>query len=119
MTEHKGQVVFLHEVVAGVAERSYGLQVARLAGLPAGVIARAGAILKHLEKAERDRPGKPRIDDLPLFANLEPPPMPEPAPEAPDDALRRALDAIDPDALTPREALEALYRLKADAVAPH
>lgn len=112
VTEHKGQVVFLHEVVPGVAERSYGLQVARLAGLPAGVIARAGAILKHLEKAERDRPGKPRIDDLPLFANLSPPPMPEPAAEAPDDGLRRALDAIDPDALTPREALEALYRLK-------
>ncbi|KQP31881.1 DNA mismatch repair protein MutS [Methylobacterium sp. Leaf104] len=113
VAEHKGEVVFLHEVVPGVAERSYGLQVARLAGLPAGVIARAGSILKHLEKAERDRPSRPRIDDLPLFANLAPPPMPEPAPEAPDDTLRLALDAIDPDALTPREALEALYRLKA------
>ena len=59
------------------------------------------------------RPARPRIDDLPLFANLSPPPMPEPVAEAPDDGLRRALDAIDPDALTPREALEALYRLKA------
>jgi DNA mismatch repair protein MutS len=113
VAEHKGEVVFLHEVVPGVAERSYGLQVARLAGLPAGVIARAGSILKHLEKAERDRPSRPRIDDLPLFANLAPPPMPEPVSEAPDDTLRLALEAIDPDALTPREALEALYRLKA------
>ena len=113
VAEHKGEVVFLHEVVPGVAERSYGLQVARLAGLPAGVIARAGSILKHLEKAERDRPARPRIDDLPLFANLAPPQVTEPFAKAPDDALRIALEAIDPDALTPREALEALYRLKA------
>ncbi|HEX8416547.1 MAG TPA: DNA mismatch repair protein MutS, partial [Methylobacterium sp.] len=111
VTEHKGAVVFLHEVVPGVAERSYGLQVARLAGLPAGVIARAGAILKGLEKAERDRPARPRIDDLPLFASLSPPPPPEPS-EEPEDALGLLLDAIDPDALTPREAQDALYRLK-------
>lgn len=113
VAEHKGEVVFLHEVVPGVAERSYGLQVARLAGLPASVIARAGAILKNLEKAERDRPVRPRIDDLPLFASLAPPPLPEPAAEEVEDALRLALDAIDPDALTPREALDALYALKA------
>ncbi|KQT77942.1 DNA mismatch repair protein MutS [Methylobacterium sp. Leaf466] len=111
VTEHKGAVVFLHEVVPGVAGRSYGLQVARLAGLPAGVVARAGAILKNLETAERDRPNRPRIDDLPLFASLAPPPpLPEPAPA---DPLGDLLDTIDPDALTPREALEALYRLKA------
>ncbi|MGU3540254.1 DNA mismatch repair protein MutS [Methylobacterium sp. A54F] len=112
VAEHRGEVVFLHEVVPGIAERSYGLQVARLAGLPPGVVARAGAILKGLEKAERERPGRPRIDDLPLFANLAPPPPPpEPVPE-PDDALARLLDDLDPDALTPREALDALYRLK-------
>jgi len=112
VAEHRDEVVFLHEVVPGVAERSYGLQVARLAGLPATVVARAGAILKGLEKAERERPGRPRIDDLPLFANLAPPPPPpEPEPAA-DDALGLMLDAIDPDALTPREALDALYRLK-------
>ncbi|WP_375464690.1 DNA mismatch repair protein MutS [uncultured Methylobacterium sp.] len=109
VAEHRGGVVFLHEVVPGVAERSYGLHVARLAGLPGSVVARAGAILKGLEKAERDRPGRPRIDDLPLFASLAPPPPPD-APA--DDPLGRLLDAIDPDALTPREALEALYRLK-------
>ncbi len=111
VAEHRDGVVFLHEVVPGVAERSYGLQVARIAGLPASVVARAGAILKGLEKAERERPSRPRIDDLPLFASLAPPPLSEPAVEA-DDTLGRMLDAIDPDALTPREAMEALYRLK-------
>ncbi|GJD93691.1 DNA mismatch repair protein MutS [Methylobacterium iners] len=113
VAEHKGEVVFLHEVVPGVAERSYGLQVARLAGLPASVVARAGSILKGLEKAERERPSRPRIDDLPLFASLAPPPPPEP-PQERADALRLMLDGIDPDAMTPREAHEALYRLKAE-----
>ena len=112
VAEHKGEVVFLHEVVPGVADKSYGLQVARLAGLPPGVIARAGAILKNLEKAERDRPVRPRIDDLPLFASLAPPPLPEVQAAPPEDPLRRMLETIDPDALTPREALETLYRLK-------
>ncbi|AYO82824.1 DNA mismatch repair protein MutS [Methylobacterium brachiatum] len=109
VAEHRDGVVFLHEVVPGIAERSYGLQVARLAGLPASVVARAGAILKSLEKAERGRPARAKIDDLPLFAALAPPPPPEPPAEDPLGAL---LDAIDPDALTPREALDALYRLK-------
>ncbi|WP_026596829.1 DNA mismatch repair protein MutS [Methylobacterium sp. 77] len=115
VAEHKGEVVFLHEVVPGVAERSYGLQVARLAGLPAGVIARAGSILKNLEKAERDRPTRPRIDDLPLFASLAPPPLPEIKEPPREDRLRQALDQVDPDALTPREALDILYRLKVTA----
>ncbi|WP_430911050.1 DNA mismatch repair protein MutS [Methylobacterium sp. sgz302541] len=114
VAEHKGEVVFLHEVVPGTAERSYGLQVARLAGLPAAVVTRAGAILKGLEKAERSRPGRPKIDDLPLFAAIAPP---EPPPAEPDDGLGAALDAIDPDSLTPREALDALYRLKRDRAA--
>ncbi|MCJ2055560.1 DNA mismatch repair protein MutS [Methylobacterium sp. J-048] len=109
VAEHRDGVVFLHEVVPGIAERSYGLQVARLAGLPGSVVARAGAILKSLEKAERGRPARAKIDDLPLFAALAPPPPPEPPAEDPLGAL---LDAIDPDALTPREALDALYRLK-------
>jgi len=111
VVEHRGEVVFLHEVVPGTAERSYGLQVARLAGLPASVVSRAGAILKGLEKSERERPSRPRIDDLPLFASLSQAP-PAPAVAEPDDALGLALDAIDPDAMTPREALDALYRLK-------
>ena len=112
VAEHRGGVVFLHEVVPGIAERSYGLQVARLAGLPASVVTRAGAILKSLEKSQGGRSARARIDDLPLFATLSPPPPPEPASEPPEDKLALLLDAIDPDALTPREALEALYRLK-------
>ncbi|MDP4024848.1 DNA mismatch repair protein MutS [Methylobacterium sp. NEAU 140] len=109
VAEHRDGVVFLHEVVPGVADRSYGLQVARLAGLPGGVVARAGTILKSLEKTKGGRPARALIDDLPLFAALSPPPPPEPPPE---DKLGALIDTIDPDALTPREALEALYRLK-------
>ncbi len=114
VAEHRGDVVFLHEVVPGVAERSYGLQVARLAGLPASVVARASTILKGLESSERERPSRARIDDLPLFASLTEiaPPPPEPAAPARDDSLGQLLDTIDPDSLTPREALDALYRLK-------
>jgi DNA mismatch repair protein MutS len=112
VAEHRGGVVFLHEVVAGIAERSYGLQVARLAGLPSSVVNRAGAILKSLEKSQGGRSARARIDDLPLFAGLSPPPPPEPPIVPAEDPLGSLLDTIDPDALTPREALEALYRLK-------
>jgi DNA mismatch repair protein MutS len=110
VAEWNGEVVFLHEVVPGAADRSYGLQVARLAGLPPPVIARAKAILSELERSDRERPKRAALDDLPLFAapaRAEPPPAPK------RDPLREALDAVDPDDLTPREALEALYRLKA------
>jgi DNA mismatch repair protein MutS len=110
VAEWNGEVVFLHEVVPGAADRSYGLQVARLAGLPPPVIARAKAILSELERSDRERPKRAVLDDLPLFAapvRAEPPPAPK------RDPLREALDAVDPDDMTPREALEALYRLKA------
>ncbi|MER2253075.1 DNA mismatch repair protein MutS [Methylorubrum podarium] len=119
VAEDRGEVVFLHEVVPGVAERSYGLQVARLAGLPPSVVARAGAILKGLESSERERPARRKIEDLPLFASLSaaPPPPPEPAKPPPDDRLGRLIDGLDPDALTPREALDALYRLKKERAA--
>jgi DNA mismatch repair protein MutS len=111
VTEWNGEVVFLHEVVPGAADRSYGLQVARLAGLPPAVIARAKTILSELEKSDRERPKRALIDDLPLFAVAPPERREEPRPAA--DPLREALDGIDPDAMTPREALDALYRLKA------
>ena len=110
MTEWQGDVVFLHEVVPGAADRSYGLQVARLAGLPPGVVERAKAILTELEKADRERPkAAALIDDLPLFASARQPPA------RVRDPLREAIDGIDPDELTPRAALEAIYRLKAAA----
>jgi DNA mismatch repair protein MutS len=113
VTEWNGDVVFLHEIVPGAADRSYGLQVARLAGLPAPVITRAKQILTELERSDRERPKQALIDDLPLFAAARPvPPPPAPVAAAPD-RLREALAEIDPDDLTPKQALEALYRLKA------
>jgi DNA mismatch repair protein MutS len=107
VAEWKSEVVFLHEVTAGVADRSYGIQVAKLAGLPQAVVRRAKAVLDELEAADRASPVERMIDDLPLFAAARR------APEAVPDAVTEALDAIDPDELTPKGALEALYRLKA------
>ena len=105
VTDHAGEIVFLHEVIKGAADRSYGVHVAQLAGLPASVVARAHAILVELEAADRRAPVETLIDDLPLFARSADAPTPK-------DALRDALIAIDPDQLTPREALAALYELK-------
>lgn len=109
VTEWNGEVVFLHEVVAGAADRSYGLQVARLAGLPTAVVERAKAILSELERSDRESPKRALVDDLPLFAA----PVRAAAVEVKADGLREALDQLDPDQMTPREALDALYRLKA------
>ncbi|MEK4032832.1 DNA mismatch repair protein MutS [Methylocystis sp. IM3] len=108
VTDHAGEVVFLHEVVQGAADRSYGVHVAQLAGLPASVVARAHDILAELEAADRRAPVETLIDDLPLFKRAA-----DAAP--PRDALREALAAIDPDQMSPREALAALYELKSKA----
>ena len=105
VSEWKGALVFLHEVVPGAADRSYGIQVAKLAGLPAAVIKRARAVLTELEASKRAGATISSLDALPLFS-YEPPPEPGP------DALREALDAMDIDELTPREAHAALYELK-------
>jgi DNA mismatch repair protein MutS len=110
--EWKDTIVFLHEVIAGAADRSYGIQVAKLAGLPNAVIARARQVLARLEKTQT-RPSVEIVDDLPLFAAVAPPPAPAGSAEPPAGQLAEALAAIDPDSLTPREALEALYGLKA------
>jgi DNA mismatch repair protein MutS len=118
-TEHGDSIVFLHAVKDGPANRSYGLQVAQLAGVPRGVITEARRYLEHLE-AERDRQrsapaaadGGVGQTELPLFT--EPGPVRrggEPA-VVTADALRAALAAIDPDGLSPRAALEALYALR-------
>ncbi|MFT3966005.1 MAG: DNA mismatch repair protein MutS [Sphingobium sp.] len=105
--EWKGDLVLLHEVAPGPADRSYGLAVARLAGLPPPVVARAKAVLSKLEAGKARTGGiAAGLDDLPLFAASAPP---EPAPA---DPLREAVAALDPDALTPREALDALYRIR-------
>ncbi len=115
--EWKGDVVFLHEIVAGAADRSYGIQVARLAGLPSKVVERARQVLKQLEEQDRKRPRESLIDELPLFAALAPKAAPAAAagPDPRYEALAEAIGAISPDDMSPREALEALYRLKARA----
>ncbi|WP_428928809.1 DNA mismatch repair protein MutS [Marinibacterium sp. SX1] len=111
--EWDGEVIFLHEVRQGAADRSYGVQVAQLAGLPASVVARARTVLDALEQGDREGGKTPKalIDDLPLFAAAPPPPPAASAP-APSPALD-LLAGIQPDDLSPREALELVYRLKA------
>ncbi|HEY4071416.1 MAG TPA: DNA mismatch repair protein MutS [Sphingomicrobium sp.] len=104
--EWKGDLVLLHEIADGAADRSYGIAVAKLAGLPPAVVARAKSVLAKLE-AGRDATGgiAAGLDDLPLFASAA-------EPEHSADPLAAVLDLIDPDSLTPREALEHLYQLK-------
>ncbi|MBI4275002.1 MAG: DNA mismatch repair protein MutS [Rhizobiales bacterium] len=108
--EWQGEVVFLHEVVPGAADRSYGIQVAKLAGLPASVIERAKVVLAELEAEDRGSPLR-GFEDLPLFQAAKPS-APEPEP-SPLDMLIGALEAIHPDEMSPREAMDALYALKA------
>ncbi|MFZ1815516.1 MAG: DNA mismatch repair protein MutS [Rhizobiaceae bacterium] len=110
--EWKGDVVFLHEVVSEVADGSYGIQVARLAGLPEAVISRAREVLDQLEQDARLRPAATLVDDLPLFSVKA---KPVPVADARQEALVKALGTIMPDELTPRQALEKLYELRAIA----
>jgi DNA mismatch repair protein MutS len=109
--EWKGDVVFLHEVAPGTADRSYGIHVAKLAGLPDGVTARAEEVLQILENGDEAGALARLVDDLPLFRAMQhrPPPV-----AAPESAVETLLHDIRPDELTPREALEVLYRLKAE-----
>jgi DNA mismatch repair protein MutS len=110
--EWQGEVMFLHEVVAGSADRSYGIQVAKLAGLPASVIERAKTVLAKLEQNDRAKPKG--FEDLPLFAGSV---AQSQAPQ--DDAFDRlaaTIAALNPDEMSPREAMDALYMLKATLV---
>ena len=109
--EWEGEVIFLHEVRKGAADRSYGVQVAQLAGLPASVVARARVVLDALEQGEREGGAtqKALIDDLPLFA-ATPAPPPPPAPVT--SPVVEMLGDIHPDELTPRAALDLIYKLK-------
>jgi len=108
--EWHGDVVFLHEVMPGAADRSYGIQVAKLAGLPTAVIERAKHVLAELEAEDRTSPARRLIDDLPLFSVAA---RPAPAPANPAaEAVVKALAELHPDEMSPREALEALYALK-------
>jgi DNA mismatch repair protein MutS len=104
--EWRGEVVFQHLVGPGAAERSWGIHVAKLAGVPRPVLARAGQVLSALEERARSGgPAGPLAEELPLLARAAPQPAAPPG-------LVAALEALDPDALSPREAQEALYRLK-------
>jgi len=110
--EWKGDVVFLHEVVPGTADRSYGIQVAKLAGLPDPVTVRAHEVLQQLEASQAGGAPRALVDDLPLFSAK---PTMAPKQDGPSE-LEKRLEAINPDELTPKEALELLYELKS---APH
>ena len=109
--EWQNDVIFLHEVAPGAADRSYGIHVGRLAGLPGAVVARAEEVLGILEKGDQASAATRLADDLPLFAAQNRPKSGVAA--AGPSALETALAGVSPDALTPREALETLYRLKA------
>lgn len=109
--EWEGEIIFLHDVKQGQADRSYGVQVAQLAGLPPAVIHRAREVLDRLEKDDRDGGGAGQlVDELPLFAATVPT-----TPKAADtpDLLRDRVQTLTPDTLSPREALDLIYELKA------
>ena len=108
--EWEGEIIFLHEVRKGTADRSYGVQVASLAGLPKSVVARARVVLEALEKGEREGGAsrKAVIDDLPLFAATPAAPPTKPKESAVEDRIRQVL----PDDLTPKQALALIYELK-------
>jgi DNA mismatch repair protein MutS len=112
--EWQGDVVFLHEVTAGAADRSYGIAVAKLAGLPAAVIERAKLILAELEAEDRTSHARRLMDDLPLFAATARP-SPGPSLDEAGNLVIAALAALNPDEMSPRQAIEALYALKAKA----
>jgi len=103
--EWNGELVFLHEASPGPADRSYGVQVAKLAGVPPAVVARAREVLERLE-AQAESPA--RLEGLPLFAAVAPPAPTKQAPSAVEGALK----GLDLDGMSPREAMDALYRLK-------
>jgi DNA mismatch repair protein MutS len=110
--EWQGDVVFLHEVAEGAADRSYGVHVARLAGLPEAVLARAEEVLHRLEQGEAKSTAD-LAEDLPLFAAALSRTRPAPSAAAGSSPLETALREINADDLTPKDALELIYRLKA------
>ena len=109
--EWQDEIVFLHKVKPGAADRSYGIQVAKLAGLPTPVLDRAREVLALLEKSDgRKNTNNDTLGELPLFAVTRAQ-GPSAAPDGPS-AVDRALDELNPDDMSPRSALDALYRLK-------
>jgi DNA mismatch repair protein MutS len=108
--EWQDEIVFLHKVRPGAADRSYGIQVAKLAGIPQPVIERARQVLELLERNDRRATGAEKpLDDLPLFAAARPKST---APNTHQSSVDEALAKLNPDEMTPKAALEALYALK-------
>ncbi len=107
--EWQGNVIFLHEVMEGAADRSYGIHVARLAGLPERVTARAEAVLAMLQASEAGQRIENLVDDLPLFAKIQPGNANQPLKPSAVDSL---LETVSVDELSPKEALDMLYKLK-------
>ena len=103
--EWQGDIVFLHEVGSGASDRSYGIHVAKLAGLPTAVLDRANAVLSQLEEKKQQQ--KPLFDDLPLFSAAT-----HPTYSGKSSAVEERLQGIDVDMLSPREALDLIYQLK-------
>lgn len=108
--EWEGEIIFLHEIKLGAADRSYGVQVAKLAGLPTSVVERARVVLEALEKGDREDGSKSEklFEDLPLFAAA---PAPIAVPKQ-DSQLEITLAKVSPDDLTPKQALSMIYQLK-------
>jgi DNA mismatch repair protein MutS len=102
--EWNDNIVFLHEVTPGAADRSYGIHVAKLAGLPDPVVRRAEEVLQALEEGREGHTPLAHIDELPLFGATAPKPK--------GSAVEEALKAVEPDTLSPKQALEVLYDLK-------
>lgn len=110
VTDWQDEIVFLHKVKRGAADRSYGIQVAKLAGMPQPVVARSSEVLALLEKNDRRRGGNKALTELPLFATLSE--RKAPGEKAGPSPVELELDKLEPDTLTPRQALDALYSLK-------
>jgi DNA mismatch repair protein MutS len=115
--EWQNEVVFLHEVAPGAADRSYGIHVGQLAGLPPAVVARAEEVLAALEKGEQSGAVTRLADDLPLFASSPARPAGGTAKPVQSD-VEAALASINPDELSPRDALELVYALRAKIEKP-
>ena len=114
--EWQGEIIFMHKVVPGAADKSYGIQVAKLAGLPGEVISRASQVLALLEESDRKVSTDNLIEDLPLFAAIRPEAHLKATSSPTDTILQSELNDINPDELSPKEALDILFRLKSIGV---
>jgi len=113
VAEYQGDVVFLHEVVAGAADRSYGIHVAKLAGLPAPVIDRARILLDQLEQSREQAVPEGVLESLPLFAPTQSVEQVQVSKtDSPAEKLSREIAELDPDSLSPKQALDFIYRLR-------